>query len=258
MTGGVPTPGVAEGFRSLGGLFPEPFWVFVLEDGGVTDFGPLRGLRLAIVPDGSGTRLLGIELQQEFDGIWPEPSRNKLTGPAAADALIAGDLDAAAFAASTDAAYVQTLLRAPGISLLPFGRAEALSRRQPALAAVTLLRGVVDIGADLPPHDIPLVAPVAQLVVTKSLHPAIESLLIDSAAAIHRDGSLLARAGTFPDPDSTDLPVSRQAKRYYENGPSFLRRYFSFDLANLDRKSTRLNSSHITFTYAAFCPKIHN
>ena len=236
VQGGLATPGDAETLRSLGGLFHEPFWVFVRDEAGVTDFGQLRDLRMAIGPDGSGTRLLGLDLQAEFDGVWPAPARNSLSGTAAANALIEGKLDAAAFAASPDAAYVQTLLRAPGISLLPFERAEALSRRQPALAAVVLLRGVVDIGADLPAHDVSLVAPVAQLVVRKSLHPAIEALLVDSASAIHQDGSLFARAGAFPDPDSTDLPVSRQVQRYYENGPSFLRRYFSFDLANfLDR-----------------------
>ena len=236
VQGGLATPGDAATLRSLGGLFHEPFWVFVRDEAGVTEFGDLRSKRLAIGPLGSGSRILGVELQAEFDGTWPETARNTLSGTPAADALMAGQIDAAGFSASPDAPYVQTLLRAPGISLLPFERAEALSRRQPALAAVTLLRGVADIGADLPPRDVPLVAPVAQLVVTKALHPAIEALLIDSANAIHQDGSLLAADGAFPDPNWTDLPISRQAERYYENGPSFLRRYFSFDVANfLDR-----------------------
>ncbi len=236
VQGGLATPGDAATLRSLGGLFHEPFWVFVRDEAGVTEFGDLRSKRFAIGPLGSGSRILGVELQAEFDGTWPETARNTLSGTPAADALMAGQIDAAGFSASPDAPYVQTLLRAPGISLLPFERAEALSRRQPALAAVTLLRGVADIGADLPPRDVPLVAAVAQLVVTKALHPAIEALLIDSANAIHQDGSLLAADGAFPDPNWTDLPISRQAERYYENGPSFLRRYFSFDVANfLDR-----------------------
>ncbi|KCZ90005.1 TAXI family TRAP transporter solute-binding subunit [Hyphomonas johnsonii] len=236
VQGGLAQPGDAANLQSLGGLYHEPFWVFVRSELGATDFGALRTARLAIGPDGSGTRMLALDLQGEFGGTWPPESRITLTGSAAVDALLAGEVDAAAFAAAPDASYVQSLLRTPGIMLLPFERASALARRQPALADVILLRGVVDIGADLPPHDVPLVAPVAQLVVTRSLHPAIEALLIDSAAAIHRDGSLLAPAGTFPDPNATDLPISRQAKRYYVNGPSFLRRYFSFSMANfLDR-----------------------
>jgi hypothetical protein len=35
---------------------------------------------------------------------------------------------------------------------------------------------------------------------------------------------------------SVDLPVSKQVARYYQDGPSFLRRYFPFGVANfLDR-----------------------
>jgi TRAP transporter TAXI family solute receptor len=236
VQGGLATEHDREVLHSLGGLFPEPFWVFVQAGDDVSAFGDLRAYRFAIGGEGSGTRSLALALQGEFGGNWPPQAQLTLSGNEAADALRAGTVDAVAFAASVDAPYVQELLRAPGIRLLPFERAPALARRQAALTAVTLLRGVVDIGADIPSSDVPLVAPVAQLAIRKDLHPAIEALLIDSAAAIHSDGSLLSAAGRWPDADATDLPVSRQARRYYQNGPSFLRRYFSFDVANfLDR-----------------------
>ena len=44
-------------------------------------------------------------------------------------ALQAGELDAAAFAASPDAPYIQALLHTEGLRLLPFERAEAIARR---------------------------------------------------------------------------------------------------------------------------------
>jgi TRAP transporter TAXI family solute receptor len=236
VQGGLATSHDRDLLHSLGGLFPEPFWVFVRAGNGINTFGDLRGYRFAIGPDGSGTRSLALSMQTEFGGMWPASSQMTLSGSEAADALRAGEVDAVAFAASVEAPYVQDLLRDPGIELLPFERAPALARRQAALSAVTLLRGVVDIGGDIPETDVPLVAPVAQLAIRKDLHPAIEALLIDSAMAIHGNGSLLSEAGSWPDPDATDLPVSRQARRYYRDGPSFLRRYFSFDVANfLDR-----------------------
>lgn len=236
VQGGLASEHDREMLRSLGGLFPEPFWVFVRNGNGINSFGDLRGYRFAIGAQGSGTRTLALQLQGEFGGNWPASAQLTLSGTEAADALLAGKVEAAAFAASVEAPYVQTLLRNPGVRLLPFERAPALARRQDALSAVTLLRGVVDIGADIPSTDVPLVAPVAQLAIRKDLHPAIESLLIDSAVAIHDDGSLISDAGSWPDPDATDLPVSSQARRYYRDGPSFLRRYFSFGLANfLDR-----------------------
>lgn len=236
VQGGLARPSDDKELRSLGGLFAEPFWVFVRTDFPAEDYGDLTGARLAIGAEGSGTRILATELQADYGGAWPDTSRLPLSGSAVVEALLAGEVDAAAFAASVDASYIRQLLEQPDIRVLPFERAPALARRHEALSDVILLRGVVNIGENLPETDIPLVAPIAQLAVREDLHPAIEALLIDAATAIHSEGTLLAPGGTYPDPDIVDLPISEQARRYYQDGPSFLRRYFSFDVANfLDR-----------------------
>ncbi len=236
VQGGLATAKDGEELRSLGGLYHEPFWVFVRTDVDVIDFGALRNLRLAIGPVGSGTRQLALDIQAEYRGDWPQSARLSLSGGAAAEALMAGTIDAAVFTASPDAAYLDRLLRSPDIRLMSLAHANALARRQRALGSVTLFSGVVDVGAHLPAEDVNLVAPVAQLVVREDLHPALETLLIEAAISIHADSNVLAEQGVFPDPDMTDLPLSKQAARYYRNGPSFLRRYFSFGVANfLDR-----------------------
>lgn len=232
VQGGLSTPRDEEKLRSLGGLFPEPFWVFVRQDVEAETLGDLRNLRMAVGGQGSGTRMLALELETDYGGEWVDASRLSLSGNAAATALLAGEIDAAAFAASIEASYVDRLLRSDEVRLMRFDRAPALARRHEALSDIVLLRGVVDIGLNVPAEDVPLVAPVAQLVVRKDLHPAIESLLMDAAMAIHSEGTLLAAGGQYPDPDVTDLPITDQARRYYQDGPSFLRRYFSFDVAN--------------------------
>ncbi len=236
VQGGLATPKDGEVLRSLGGLYHEPFWVFVRVEIEAPDFGALRHARLAIGPDGSGTRQLALDIQAEYRGSWPQTARLSLSGGTAAEALVAGTIDAAVFTASPDAAYLDRLLRSPDIRLMSLSHANALARRQRALGSVTLFSGVVDVGANLPAQDVNLVAPVAQLVVREDLHPALETLLIESAISIHADSNVLAEQGVFPDPDMTDLPISKQAARHYRNGPSFLRRYFSFGVANfLDR-----------------------
>lgn len=218
--------------RSLGGLFYEPFWVFVRTDYPAQNFDDLRTARMAIGTPGSGTRALADKVQAEFGGAWPEGARQDRSGAEAAEALLQGDLDAAVFTAGISAPYVQQLLTAPDVRVLPFVRAPALSRRQPALAEATLLRGVVDIGRDLPAQDIPMIAPVAQLAVNEDLHPAIQSILLEAAAGIHAPQSAFAQAGRFPDGRANDLPLSSEADRYYRRGPSFLRQYFPFSVAN--------------------------
>ena len=42
---------------------------------------------------------------------------------------------------------------------------------------------------------------------------------------------MLAERGTFPSQDYTSLPLSAEAKRYYDKGPSGLRKYLPFWLA---------------------------
>jgi len=232
IQGGLAGPENREALRSLAGMFHEPFWVFVRDGVPADDFGDLRTARLAVGGEGSGTRALAIDLQETWGGDWAPSSRSAPSGLAAASALKAGDLDAAAFSASIDAPYIADLLETPGIRLLPFDRAPALARRTSALDEVTLYRGILDLERDVPAENIPLIASVAQLAVNKDLHPAIQSLLLEASEDIHSGNSAFAPAGAFPDKSLIDMPLSGEAERYWKNGPSFLRNYFSFHLAN--------------------------
>ena len=236
LQGGTARAEDGENLISLGGLFEEPLWVFVRTDIGAKSFGDLRPLRMAIGAEGSGTRMLVQQLQNEFGGQWPEAARLPLSGTEAEKALLAGDVDAAAFSASVDAPYIRELLSYPRISLLAFESAPGIARRNAALAPVTLLKGVVDVGEDIPASDVQLIAPVAQLAAREDLHPAIQALALEAADDIHSARTLLAPAGMFPTADLTDLPLSREASRFYKRGPSTLRRWFPFSVANfLDR-----------------------
>lgn len=232
VQGGIATTADREALNSLAGMFHEPLWVFVREDVNVTGFSELRDVRFSIGPEGSGTRALAVQLQDEWGGDWPEASRGIESGQAAASAIEAGDVDAVAFSASISAPYVQRLIDAPQISLLAFDRAPALARRTRALDPVVLYRGIIDLEADKPSSDIPLIASVAQLAIDADLHPAIQSLLLEASEDIHAGNSAFANAGEFPAPQLVDMPLSNEAERYWKNGPSFLRNYFSFQIAN--------------------------
>ncbi|WP_233356228.1 TAXI family TRAP transporter solute-binding subunit [Henriciella aquimarina] len=232
VQGGLAGPENRDALRSLAGMFHEPFWVFVRDSVAADNYGDLRDARLAIGPEGSGTRALALDLQGKWGGDWPETAKLTPSGEAASAALMAGDIDAAAFSASINAPYIAELLEADGVHLLPFGRAPALARRTAALDEVTLYRGLVDLQGDVPAEDIPLIASVAQLAVGADLHPAIQSLLLEASEEIHSGNSAFAPAGAFPDKSLIDMPLSSEAERYWKNGPSFLRNYFSFQLAN--------------------------
>ncbi|MEO1642502.1 MAG: TAXI family TRAP transporter solute-binding subunit [Pseudomonadota bacterium] len=230
LQGGIAAEAEREALLTLGGVFPEPFWVFVREGDVAREFGDLRGARLAAGAEGSGTRALIEQMQGAWGGRWAALS--PLSGEAAAGALLAGDIDAAAFAASVDAPYVAALLRDDQVRPLAFERANGLSMNYPALAPITLFEGVVSLEPNIPDADVPLVAAIAQLGVDKNLHPAIQAVLMEAADKVHGTGSALTKAGTYPNARDIDLPLSAEADRYYRNGPTFLRRYFSFGMAN--------------------------
>ncbi len=232
VQGGIASASDGEALQSLGGMFYEPFWVFVRRDVLAQSFGDLKGARMAIGAQGSGTRMLAETLKREYGPGWGAAASRSESAEAAADALLAGQLDAAAFSASPDAGYIRRLAASDSVRILPFRRAPALARRSTGLDAVTLLRGVLDVGTDQPPEDVPMVASVAQLTVRKDLHPAIEAVLLEAASAIHSGGTQFAGPGSFPDGTLTDLELAGEARRYYERGPSFLRRVFPFAVAN--------------------------
>lgn len=230
LQGGIASAEDREIVQSLGGVFAEPYWIFVQAGSSAIDFGDLSALTVAAGPQGSGTRAMTERLQTEWGGSWSALS--PLSGDAAADALLSRQIDAAVFTASVQAGYVRALLSAPSVRLIGVRRANGLSMRDAALAPVTLYEGVVDMNRNIPSRDTSMIAAIAQLGVRNDLHPALQAVLLETAEPIHANGSMITRGGLFPDANRTDLELSSEARRYYRKGPTFLRRYFSFGWAN--------------------------
>jgi TRAP transporter TAXI family solute receptor len=219
--------------RSLGALYYEPLWVFYRGEPGLDRLPQLAGRRIATGPEGSGTRRLAETLFRE-SGAGRQRSRfSPLAGMAAAQALRQGHIDAALFVASPAAPVVQSLLKDPEIRLMSLAHAEAYAQRFGYLSAVTLLRGSVDIAADIPSRNVSMVAVTAHLVAREDFHPALVSVLLQAATRVHSGAGAFHRAGEFPAPRGGDFPVSEDAARYYKSGPPLLQRYLPFWVANL-------------------------
>lgn len=229
---GIAASAGADGVQSLGAVFYEPLWVFHRASEPVADLKDLKGKRIAIGAEGSGVRVLASLLLAEA-GVGPTDfTAAPLSGAPAADALKKGDIDAALVVTGASADWIKELVGDPSIALLSMHRAGALSRLHPYLDPVTLYEGVLDLNRGLPDHDITLISPSAQLAVREQLHPAIQSLMIEAALSDSAGGSVLAPPGAFPSPKLTDIPLSSEARRYYKDGPSILRRFFPYAVAN--------------------------
>ena len=233
MQGGIAGTGDKSGLESLGTLFYEPLWWFRRGEIQGVGVDGLRGRKISIGPEGSGTRALALDLikrtgieQQvgEWLALAPRPSAEKLA---------AGEIDVAFMMTAWDSPVVRQLLSDDRIGLSSFPRADAFVALYPYLNKVVVPRGVADLAKDQPPSDVVLVATKASLIVREDLHSAIQYLLLNAAVELHSGASIFNRANEFPAAEAIDIPLSSEALRFYKSGSPFLHEYFPFWVAAL-------------------------
>ena len=230
------------GLTSLGSLFYEPLWVFYRADaarkvdakaGALGSIAQLRGLHVNVDKPGSGVPDLMDKLLRA-NGLDAEALRLSHLEPApAAEALRAGRVDVVVLASAPQSPLVQQLLRAPGVRLMDIGQGDAYARRFAFLSPVVLPRGVVDLAADLPPHDIALLATTTSLLSREQTHPALRQLFAQAAQALHGEAGWFNRARDFPNTKTSELPVNPEGDRAINGTPPFWQRLLPFWASNL-------------------------
>ncbi len=221
------------GLESLGAVFVEPVWAFLRADRGIARLADLRGRRVAIGPEGSGTRALALAMLAANDISTDDFEALPLNGAAAAEALASGAADAVILVSARTTGAIATLLRgAPALRLLDFAEfADAYAVHLPFLSAVRLPRGGLSLAADVPDRAATLLAPVASVVAHGDIHPQVVSLLVGIMQEVHRGRTLFAAEGAFPNTLAQDLPMNADAERYYARGRSVLQRWLPFWVA---------------------------
>jgi TRAP-type uncharacterized transport system substrate-binding protein len=230
--------GTADGINtdklfSLGYLYHEPLWVFYRGRHELDRLTQLKGRRIAIGPEGSGTRKLALQLLEDNGVDAGNAALLPLGGLAAAEALRTHKVDVVFLVGTERSAAVWSLLYAAGVRLMSLSHAEAYARRHPHLVRLTLPQGAIDLVRNIPSRDVALVSPMATLVAHDSAHPALAWLLLEAAQEVHREAGIFQRPGEFPRAGEADFPLLPQAERFYKSGKPFLQRYLPFWLANL-------------------------
>lgn len=222
-----------DGLMALGSVYYEPFWVFTRAPFKPASLAQLKGKRIAVGGEGSGTRAVALQLLAE-NAIGPaDADLQPLGGRDAETALKAGGVDVLMTVASPTSALVGDLLAAPGVVPMSFARAEAYALRNRSLSALRLPRGAIDLARDIPAADLAVLAPAATLVARSDLHPSFVTLLLQVARDVHGGGGLFETPGAFPSERFVEFPLSPEAERFYRSGPPFLQRYLPFWAADL-------------------------
>jgi TRAP transporter TAXI family solute receptor len=233
LQGGISNATQSPGLVSIGRMFHEPLWIFYRGSTTIDRLSQLKGKRIAVGPEGSGTRALAVKLLEANDVNEQTAKLSDLTTQDAVDAMAANQLDAIFLTISPQASLIQSLLRRADFRLVSLTQAEAYTKKFPFLAHLTLPQGVFDLVANVPSHDINLIGPRAALVVRSDLHPAIVALLAEAAQEIHGRSGLLNKANEFPTLTDPEFEMNPDALRYYKSGPTFWKRILPFWLANL-------------------------
>src|SRR5437870_9206486 len=225
VQGGTAEALPTEGLRSLGSLYYEPVWLFHRKTRLLRGLNDLRGLRIQVGEEGSGIRPLAVRLLRDSGVTAQNSTLLALTSEGAAAALEAGRIDAAFFIMAPSVPLVRRLLLSPTVSLWSVRRTVAYTTHYRFLSTITLGEGVVDLVADVPDHDILLLAATANLVVREDVHPVIVRLLLKTAEIVHSRPGLFEGPNVFPSDTLVQLPLHEVAGRHLRTGPPLLERY---------------------------------
>jgi uncharacterized protein len=235
VQGGVPTPDTR--FISLGSIQFEPVWLFYRSDD-LSDYSLMQLLtskRLSIGGEGSGTRLLMLELL-DFHKVGADKRKNLVSLDLASSirALRSGEIDGVFFVAGGESPELFEILSEPGIRIWDFPAGRAVDRRSTYIHTVEFPMGSITLEPLNPSKDIRLIATTTSLLARNDMHPAIQYLFMMASDAYYRNNHMFFdREGGFPALLDKQVPISDVANKYIRQGPSSFDRLFPFALANL-------------------------
>lgn len=219
---------------SLGSISYQPMLIFY-RGKPLELLSQLEGKKVVIGPVGSGVRKIALDLLAA-NGIKEGEKTTLLDydGEEASKALLDRKVEAAfVMAESTPSNILKSLLRSKEIHLFSFKQAVAYSRKIDYLNVLDFPEESIDLGLNLPSHNVSLVGPMVELIAAKDLHPAISDLLLEAASEVHSKPGRFQKRGEFPAPIEHSVRMSDDAHRYYKSGKSLFYRYLPFWLASL-------------------------
>ncbi len=224
---------LSQGLLSLGSVGYEPIWFFYrndLIDRKFINSENFLTYPIAIGEPGSGTyhqvmNLIRINEYKDTSGL------RAISNTEGVKAFQNGEVLSIILIDGMESKNVQALLNDPRASLVEFKRAAGYTRLLPFYHTLTIPQGALSLPRNEPPHDMQLIASTTNLIIDKSLHPAIQLLFLQAASKINGGRSFFAKYGEFPAYKDSVTPESDVAKSYFQKGPPTLLEYLPFWLA---------------------------
>ena len=216
--------------RAVAQLYPEMFHLIAAKDANINTLTDLRGKRIALMPEGSGSYNLFWPLSQHYGLTQNDFQFRPMTATDAHLALQAGSVDALFRIIGLGNSSVTELLATSQFKLVPIDQIGALQLTQPYLESTVIPKGSYDGGSPIPPQDLPVVAVSALLIANVDVNPdvvkAITRILYEHRNELIR---VNPRTANIQSPDVSQnlgFPLHEGARAYYtQDNPSFLVTY---------------------------------
>jgi TRAP-type uncharacterized transport system substrate-binding protein len=133
LQGGITSESAAPEVEALGTIFYEPLWLFQRSELRGSALEALRGKKISVGPEGSGTRAVALELLKRNGLDQQAGELLPLTTQQASDKLLAGEIDAALLLVSFDSPVVRRLIADDRIAVASFPNTDAYAALYPFL-----------------------------------------------------------------------------------------------------------------------------
>src|SRR5262249_54510034 len=116
----------------LGTVYNNPYWIFYSSNEQFDRLSQLKGKRIAVGPEGSGTRASAEQVLGKGGVNFETATFLPFAGTAAVEAINDGQVDAVWIIGAPDATAVKSLLQNPNVRIMSLPTAEAFTRPRAA------------------------------------------------------------------------------------------------------------------------------
>jgi hypothetical protein len=218
---------------AVGTVALEPLFIFYLASLDVKNLQDLKGLRLAVSPPASGTRVMAERILGEYGVNSQNTTFLPITLSESSEAIRMNSVDAAFFLLPPGNKLIQELALNPKLRISSLPQAEALASNLGFVRRVTIHEGGFDYLRDIPSQDIQLVAIPVTLIVKKDLKPAIVTIIAQFFKTNFQSATLVSQPGELLSIHEPSIAVNTHAESVLTNGLPYFYRTLPFSLAAL-------------------------
>ncbi|MEM0906967.1 MAG: TAXI family TRAP transporter solute-binding subunit [Pseudomonadota bacterium] len=211
-------------------LFPEAFHIVTRIGAGITSVSDLKGKRVGLMPQGSGSNALFARLLRHYEVPFEDLTLTYGTLRNQADAIALGEIDAFFMVVALGNKTIESIIEATPTQLVSIDQAEAIALFDPALSATTVPVGTYSGDRPVPNEPISVVTVESLLAVRSGLNDATVAAvtrgLFENRQRMVREIPQAAFIAAPTEEDRLSFGVHPGAELYYsQDDPLFIVEY---------------------------------